>query len=56
MKDLIEKAEAFFWEYYPHEITWGELKESNPELYCQLQNIGQALILANKLSSEYLGG
>jgi hypothetical protein len=46
--------EAFFWANYPHEISWAELKEANPELWCQLVNIGQALVLAGLLSSGYL--
>ena len=49
-----DPLEEFFWENYPHEISWGELKEANPELWCQLQNIGQALVLAGKLKVDYL--
>lgn len=54
MKTEIEKLEAFFWENYPHEITWKELEEVNPEIFCQLQNIGQVLVLNGKLKSAYL--
>lgn len=47
-------SENLFWENFPHEISWGELKEAHPELWCQLLNIGQALVLAGKLSSKDL--
>jgi hypothetical protein len=50
----LDQAEQFFWAHYPHETSWGELKEANPELWCQLQNLGQALVLADRLSSAYL--
>lgn len=50
----IEQVEEFFWEHYPHETSWGELREANPELYCRLLNAGQGLVLAGKLRSDYL--
>ena len=48
------QAETFFWDNYPHEISWGELKENNVELFAQLMNIGRALVLIGKLESTYL--
>jgi hypothetical protein len=53
-KNYLDEAEEFFWEWYPHEISWSELKESNPELWCKLQNLGQALVLAGRLKGRYL--
>lgn len=47
-------AETFFWDNYPHETSWGELKEINPDLFARLMNIGQALVLIGKLNSSHL--
>lgn len=47
-------SEDFFWDNFPHEISWSELQEINPELWCMLQNIGNALVLLGKLDSAYL--
>lgn len=55
MTKKIDELEKFFWDNYPHETSWGELKEVNAELWCSLQNIGQMLVLAGKLKSTYLG-
>lgn len=54
MKELLDALEIEFWNDYPHEIDWFELKEINPELWCRLQNIGQALVLNNRLLAAYL--
>lgn len=50
----IEEMEQFFWDYFPHEISWKEVHEINPDLYCRLQNVGQVLVLHGKLESIYL--
>jgi hypothetical protein len=54
MKTQVELIEEFFWKNYPHEISWGELREANAELYCRMMSAGQALVLAGKLKSSYL--
>lgn len=52
----LKELEKYFWDNYPHEISWSELREINSEAYCKLQNIGQILVLNNLLNSKYLGG
>ncbi len=43
----LEEIKQFYWHWYPHEITFFELKEINPELYCKLKNYEQVLKLLN---------
>jgi hypothetical protein len=50
-----EEMEKYFWDNYPHEISWGELKECNEELFNELQKIGKKLVEIDLLQKEYLG-
>lgn len=51
---MLDNLEKEFWENYPHELSWPELKEININLYARLLNIGQILILNNRLNGKYL--
>ena len=55
MNNTLERLEDYFWEYFPHEIAWNELKEINLELYNELQKIGHTLVLNGRLSPSYMG-
>lgn len=50
----LDDAEAYFWHWFPHEVSWAELHEANAELYAKLQNLGQALVLAGRLKGTEL--
>ena len=49
-----EQLENFFWKNYPHEISWGELKEVNLELYNECCEAGLRLHKLGVLGVGYL--
>jgi hypothetical protein len=53
-KEEPEKLEAAFWEWYPHEGSWKELQEANPQLFEALMKIGRKLVQLGKLKIAYL--
>jgi hypothetical protein len=38
-----KRLEEYFWEWFPHEISFSELKEINPTTYQELRAIGKFL-------------
>jgi hypothetical protein len=54
IEQRIPKLEKDFWDYYPHETSWSELKEINADLYNNLQSIGLELVKYGKLNPAYL--
>jgi hypothetical protein len=47
-----DDLEKRFWEFYPHETSWAEFRKFSPELYCEIQNIGMALVLLGRIKTR----
>lgn len=43
----VEEIKEFYSYFYPHETTFKEMRENNPELYCKMKNYEIILKLMN---------
>jgi exonuclease VII small subunit len=50
----LKTLEEAFWEWFPHEIGWAEMKECNSELYEAMRAIGQFLIANGLMEAAYV--
>ena len=52
--NTVKEMTEFFWEWFPHETSWAEFKDCNEELYQEVQDVGQELVMLGGLRPSAL--